>query len=266
MNRKTTFGQKVLKFFDGKGFYFAVLVCLAAVGLSAWFFTRSPADAGDDPAGGSVTVDAPVSSRPDEEADVMGGSDDPGTGEDVQQVTGDAELTVPPSPAPEESPDPSDAPAESEPANGDGQTEEVSDPIPLVYTWPVKGEVLSAHSGDSLLYDETMGDWRVHEGIDIAAAPGTVVKACAAGTVSAILQDGLMGTTVIVDHGEDMVSVYSNLQALPAVAVGDEVYTGDVIGAVGETAIAESALRSHLHFALTCDGSPVDPLEYLPQA
>ena len=265
MNRKTTFGQKVLRFLDGKGFYLAVLVCLTAVGLSAWFVTRSPADNGDDPVGGSVSVDAPVGGLTDPDETLPVGSDDPMGEDNHQSVSGEADLPVT---APPISDGPSVSTGEEEendPVSGDTQEEEVTAPAPLVYTWPVKGEVLSIHSGDSLLYDETMGDWRVHEGIDIAASLGTTVKACAAGTVSAILQDGLMGTTVVIDHGEDMVSVYANLQSLPAVAVGDEVYTGDIIGAVGKTAIAESALGSHLHFELTCDGSPVDPMEYLPK-
>ena len=256
MNRKTTFGQKVLRFLDGKGFYLAVLVCVAAIGVSAWFFTRSLSSGQDDPtAGGSVTADAPVNGTEDDAQSVLG-DDAPLTDDGSQLVNGDAELEVTASPQPEESP--------AQPEEETGGEEELPVSVPLVYTWPVKGELLSAHSGDSLLYDETMGDWRVHQGIDIAAAAGTTVKACAAGTVSAIVQDGLMGTTVIIDHGEDMVSVYSNLQAVPTVAVGDAVYTGDVIGSVGTTAIAESALDSHLHFELTCDGSPVDPLDYLP--
>lgn len=261
MNRKTTFGRNVLNFLDGKGFYLAVLVCLAAIGVSAWIFARSlPSGDEGSAVGGSVTVSAPVEITEEDRPTL--GEDDVLTDDGSQLVSGGAqvEVTLP------SQGEGSDAPAEDLPEEdpaADGQ-EDLTAAAPLVYTWPVKGEVLNAHSGDDLLYDETMGDWRVHPGIDIAAAAGTTVKACAAGTVSAIVQDGLMGTTVIIDHGEDMVSVYSNLQAIPTVSVGDAVYTGDVIGSVGTTAIAESALASHLHFELTCDGSPVDPLDYLP--
>ena len=47
-------------------------------------------------------------------------------------------------------------------------------------------------------------------------------------------------------------------------AEGDSVYTGDIIGVVGNTAPAESGRAAHLHFAMYRDGEPVDPEEYLP--
>ena len=115
-----------------------------------------------------------------------------------------------------------------------------------------------------LSYNPTMDDWRTHDGLDIASAAGTEVKAAAAGTVTAVLQDAMMGTTVVVEHGGGLNSTYSNLAAVPTVAVGDTVGAGSVLGSVGGTAIAESALASHLHFSMSLDGSTVDPLEYLP--
>ena len=47
--------------------------------------------------------------------------------------------------------------------------------------------------------------------------------------------------------------------------MGDQVDTGEVIGAVGETAIAEVSKPSHLHFEMRRKGEPVDPIAYLPQ-
>ena len=44
---------------------------------------------------------------------------------------------------------------------------------------------------------------------------------------------------------------------------GDAVTAGQTIGAVGNTALLESALGDHLHFAVTCDGNPVDPAKFL---
>ena len=82
--------------------------------------------------------------------------------------------------------------------------------------------------------------------------------------LTAVLQDAMMGTTVVVEHGGGLTSTYSNLASVPTVAVGDTVGAGSVLGSVGGTAIAESALASHLHFSMSLDGSTVDPLEYLP--
>ena len=110
-----------------------------------------------------------------------------------------------------------------------------------------------------------MGDWRTHSGLDIAASVGTEVKATAAGTVSAIYEDPLLGTTIVIDHGNDMTSVYSNLAAVPTVKSGAKVSTGTIIGTVGNTAPAESGLNPHLHFAIFRNDVAVDPEDYLPE-
>ena len=75
--------------------------------------------------------------------------------------------------------------------------------------------------------------------------------------------DPLMGTTVVISHDGGYQTTYSNLQARPNVEAGETVSAGQIIGAVGRTAAAESAQGPHLHFSVTKDGSPVDPNEYL---
>ena len=136
---------------------------------------------------------------------------------------------------------------------------------PTVFTWPVKGEVIADYSLEVLAYDETMGDWRTHSGVDIAASVGTNVLAISAGTVQGVYDDDLMGTCVVVDHGDGLTSTYCNLSAKPTVSEGDTVSTGTVLGVVGETAIAESSRPSHLHLEMAQDGKAVDPVSYLPQ-
>ena len=74
-----------------------------------------------------------------------------------------------------------------------------------------------------------------------------------------------MGTTIVVDHGDGLKSVYANLAATPAVQVGDAVQTGAVLGAVGDTAAAEAAKAPHLHFEMIRGDEPVDPASFLPQ-
>ena len=129
----------------------------------------------------------------------------------------------------------------------------------------MKGEVLRSWSVETLSYDRTMGDWRTHDGVDIAAETGTKVMAPAGGTVSDIYADDLMGTTVVILHADGVMSTCSNLATVPNVEIGDTVRTGDVIGSLGKTAIAESGEASHLHLSMTKDGVSVDPLEYLPK-
>ena len=64
---------------------------------------------------------------------------------------------------------------------------------------------------------------------------------------------------------DGVTAVYSNLAQKTAVAVGDLVDTGAVLGEVGRTALAESGLEPHLHLELLADGEPVNPLAYLPK-
>ncbi len=128
---------------------------------------------------------------------------------------------------------------------------------------PVEGEVLSAFSADELSYNETLGDWRTHDGVDIAAAVGDTVLSAAAGTVLAVRDDPLMGTTVTIAHDEGYETTYANLQAQAAVLAGDEVAAGQIIGQVGETAAVEASQPPHLHFEVSLDGQPIDPETFL---
>jgi murein DD-endopeptidase MepM/ murein hydrolase activator NlpD len=134
-----------------------------------------------------------------------------------------------------------------------------------VFTWPVNGSVLREYGMETLAYDQTMGDWRTHDGVDIAASAGTQVMAPAGGTVVDLYQDDLMGSTVVILHADGVMSACANLAAVPTVEVGDTVRTGDVIGSVGATALAESGEASHLHLSMTKNGVSVDPLGYLPE-
>ena len=101
--------------------------------------------------------------------------------------------------------------------------------------------------------------------LDVAAHLGTEVCAAADGVVEQVLLDERLGSTVVLYHGGGLRSVYANLAATPAVQTGDEVSVGDVVGAIGTTAMAERGDVTHLHFAMSVDGVSVDPREYLPR-
>ena len=109
-----------------------------------------------------------------------------------------------------------------------------------------------------------MRDWRTHNGLDLAAELGSSVRAVANGKVTEIRDDDRYGTTVVLTHPDGLVSVYANLAALPTVSEGQQVSVGQIIGAVGDTALCEAGEACHLHFAMTLDGASVDPGDYLP--
>ena len=139
------------------------------------------------------------------------------------------------------------------------------EPEPPSWVSPVQGEIGRAYTVDALAYDQTMRDWRTHDGIDVLAKKGELVRSASSGTVKSVGDDDLYGTTVIIDHGDGISSVYSGLAAEPPVCVGDKVKAGEVIGSVGDTALCEIGQESHVHIAMTRDGKSVDPTEYLPK-
>lgn len=166
------------------------------------------------------------------------------------------------SPPPVMDPLPPDLPViKEQPVVAEPPVEEASELLPQVVS-PLDGTTVTVFSMNELLYDETMGDWRTHSGLDIQAGSGDAVKTAAGGTVQSVTRDELMGTTVTIAHSGGYVTYYSSLCSDPPVGEGQQVYAGDIIGYVG-TAAAESDMGPHLHFAVSKDGTLVDPQEYV---
>jgi len=128
---------------------------------------------------------------------------------------------------------------------------------------PVSGTVLNDYTADALTYSKTLGDWRVHSGIDIKAEIGSSVKAGDDGIIEDVLVDDQMGIIIIIDHQNGLKSVYSNLSTGDLVKVGDSVSKGDIISGVGDTALLETGEVGHLHFEMIEDGKDVDPKIWL---
>lgn len=138
-------------------------------------------------------------------------------------------------------------------------TEPPASPAPA-FVPPVSGQTLAGFSGDELVYSETLGDWRTHNGIDLAADAGDEVRCARAGTVSAVYEDGLWGRVVEVT-ADGVTFRYTGLDEV-AVTPQQTVAMGDTLGTVGEC-VAEAALDSHLHLEVLKDGAWVDPAGYL---
>ena len=116
---------------------------------------------------------------------------------------------------------------------------------------------------DHLTYNATTQDWRVHNGVDLAAPLGQEVRAAKSGTVSAVFEDEYYGYTVVVQHEGGYASHYCNLEEAPAVVAGDTVTAGQVLGTVGSTALIEAAEEPHLHFEVYLNGESVNPAGFL---
>ena len=142
-------------------------------------------------------------------------------------------------------------------------TTESQDTRPVKRVRPVSGEVVSGYAMDALSYNQTTRDWRIHNGVDIAAQAGTPVNAAAEGNVYAVYEDETLGTTVVIHHDGGYTTSYSSLSEEVSVKAGDKVTAGQTIGTVGNTAMLENAIGDHLHFAVCCGNASVDPEAFL---
>lgn len=235
---KKSFYRQFSDFIEGKGFYIVLALCIAAIAVSGWFLFSSLTKEEGSPVGGTASITVTPTPRATIQAQKPTVTAAP-----RPTATLPAVAAATPSAAAQSTPTPKSAPTS--------------------LSWPVQGEVLTGYTVEALAYDVTMGDWRTHAGVDIAAAAGTQVRAPASGVVTQVTEDAMLGTTVVIDHGGSLTTTCSNLAAVPTVEVGDSVSVGDVIGSVGSTAIAESALPSHLHFSVEREGVSVDPMELL---
>ena len=154
--------------------------------------------------------------------------------------------------------------------NGNNDTPEIKDePKPeakLSFIAPVSGTVAKEHSLEIPVFSLTLGEWRVHTGIDISCEEGAGVYASEAGVVTGIYSDPMLGFTVEITHRGDMKTRYSNLASdVGDLKVGDEVCLGDKIGVVGDTSLSELAEEPHLHFEVLLKDVKVNPMDYISE-
>ena len=126
------------------------------------------------------------------------------------------------------------------------------------YTRPAGGAVIKPYSMTSLVYSRTMGDWRTHSGLDIAASEGETVRSAAEGTVAGFSDDPLYGVTVVVNQNDGLMVYYRGLSKDPAVREGENVSAGTTLGTVGKIP-CESADGSHLHIEVKKENRFLDP-------
>ena len=123
--------KRSVRFIEGKGFYIALVLCAAVIGVSAWSLLAGTKTMEDERDLNAVLEVTPAPTIPE-----------PVTPEPTPEAALEPEIPVE---------DAAETAAQDE------------------YAWPVDGTVLRPYAMTVLAYDETMSDWRTHDGIDVAA-------------------------------------------------------------------------------------------------
>ena len=122
---------------------------------------------------------------------------------------------------------------------------------------PVEGGWYSSNYGWRI--DPFTGQRAYHEGIDVMAEQGVMIRAAAGGVVVYSDFHPQYGNMIEIDHGNDLVSRYAHA-SMRAVKVGDVILRGAKVGEVGRTG---RATGTHLHFEVRQRGAPVNPTQFL---
>lgn len=253
------------------GFYIALCCCVAVIGIAGFFaqnynetstvetsgaalatnepydiasiYTYKPSD--DESASVSSSETIVIEEETEAPSEESAAAPDSSSVSDAQETA--AEYTI-------DNPDLMSASAiiESAKADENAAPPVLSDPVPNM-------NVLYGFSGDTLMYNDALGDWRTHDGIDIEADLGSSVAAAAEGTVTEVTT-GSRGGRVVIDHSGGLQTVYEQLTDV-CVSEGDTVTQAEVIGMIAES-VGESTRQAHLHYEVLKDGAAVDPLAY----
>lgn len=264
------------KFISGKGFYLALAVCLAGAGAAAWVavdktiqnIEATPLE--QTPQAQQQEIDTQpaeqkVENIPQEDTSAslseqldktfQSETSDPEPEESSQEALQQQASSVPAEPS---SVQQASSETQQPSTEASTQPEEPSDSDEFMLTLPVSGANITPFSGDMLVKNETLGDWRTHNGVDISAAIGTSVLSASDGTVTDIRSDPMWGNVVEVSCG-DYVLTYAGLGDDILVEEQSAITVGQPIGSVGEIP-CELSLETHLHFDVKQNGEYVDPI------
>lgn len=266
------------RFSEGKarrnGFYLALAVCLVAVGIAAWSTYDAvqdylgPEDASTDPALIEQQEDevrssqsAPADGDP-EAAKRDSASSAASSGKTASAASAGAKIvsSTPKAASPTKSPAPTPAPEESEAPQVPATAPLYEISTEMLYPVASK-QIDKAYSSGAPMYSETMKDWRIHAGCDIAAESGEQVLACGNGIVKETYTDSLLGNVIVIEHG-DYMFYYCGVGEEFLVQPEDVVSMGQAIGTVTAVPV-ESAQQPHLHLEVRRDGACLDPRSVL---
>ena len=184
----------------------------------------------------------------------------------ISEAPAEAPSTEPEAqPAPAPNVEAEAAPAEESPAPAPEPSRESAQASFEPFTsddellWPVYGEIAMVFSQDSLVYNQTLDQWRTNDDLRISAQEGTPVRAAAAGKVVEVGTDREYGNFVRIDNGNNWETIFSQLMDNILVVEGDVVQAGQVIGGVGRPSVFSVLDGHHLSLRVLYNDDLVDP-------
>ncbi len=139
------------------------------------------------------------------------------------------------------------------------ENEEKKDEDVVFTSEPLKNRKIIAQYSEEPVYNETLGDYRAHPGIDYEAEIDDKVRAMGSGVVKDIYYDDMYGNVVVIKHSDTIESYYCGLAQTALVQMGEVVSAGDFIGTVYAIP-CETAQSSHVHVAVKEKGKWINPL------
>ncbi len=231
--------HRAKQFFAKYGVYLVLFVCVAGVAAASYYAVSGVIDE--------------INTIDESEQDEW---------QPTENTQDDVEISQPPQSSQPQQSD-SQPPQASDTSEVSAASSQVIEPVEPQYVLPAQGSVSAAFSNGVLVKNETLGDWRTHNGVDIAAADGSGVFAVYGGKVVSAGKDSLWGWQVVLLLDSGYTAVYGNLGSVGEISAGDRVERGDQIGTVGSSSVIEAADAPHLHFEILSGDSYIDPAALL---
>lgn len=249
--------EQIRKFLHGKGFALALLACLLAAAAAGIWAVRTVrdeleknlTDLAQENLVPQTGTEAEDRSQEEEELWLDLTEEAANSLADVPQSTSAAQSSS--------SGVPSGSGTVSEPSALHTDSAPAADSAASASVQPFPGRVLNAYSGDELVFNRTLGDWRTHNGVDYACAAGERVCSPAAGRVTDTATEDRWGGVVSIEDSAGRLWRVCGV-AEPAVEPGETVTAGQLLGTVGSID-CECAEEDHIHLEVMQNEHWLDP-------